>query len=168
MLTIEDLENLYEELKRDLFRSVAGIIGYEPDDVNDVIQNAFVKLIKKIQEDGGIPSDRPRGYIFVTVQNEALSFVRQKGAEHRALQKLVSNRVVSSRQVHLENAKLLADILADVESLPGATLECRTFFRARFVHGMKSVDIARKYRKSVATVNRRIKYVLDQLRRKYA
>jgi len=71
---------LYQRYGPALFRKAARLLGNEAD-AQDVVQGLFVEMIRKGQMEGDLP------YLYRSVTNRCLNFLRDTGNRDRLLQK---------------------------------------------------------------------------------
>jgi len=156
----------YAELVRahqDLAKRVAYLVLRNHADVDDVVQEAFVKAYRAL---GHFREGSPfRPWVLQIVRNEALNRRRSTG-RHETLTLRVATDTASGDAAPSPEAVVLAEerrtrLLEAVEVLPeklGHVIECR------FLLGLSEAETASTLRIAVGTVKSRTRRGLDRLR----
>lgn len=166
-LTVEELEQIFEEIGDDLFRYLKALCR-NPDDASDLLQTIFVKFIEQVKK-GRILSDTSHHYLRRMARNEFTEFMRRKRempldtevqvADDGAEVGETVEREETSRQIRL----ILMESLAD----PGLPDDVAEILRLRLEEGAEFADICERLNKSRSTVYRLMQNGLDFLAREF-
>jgi RNA polymerase sigma factor (sigma-70 family) len=123
-------------------------------DVDDVIQEAYMKVLKAREMDS---VNAPKAFLFATARNLALNVVRYAKVRGEDIATNIDDcEIVDERAgVHETVARNqeLEVLTKAIQSLPD---RCRQIFTLRKVYGMSQRDIAKKLNLSARTVNAQI------------
>lgn len=178
MKTTEGLSEtvLYKRMKEGdhtafeiIFRSYyAGLVVFsnqflqDRDAAEELVQGFFVTLWEKrrqINENAAV-----RSYLFTSIRNRSLNYLRHKSVEKDVLEKL--EELASSHPVFYENVYLRKElrirILESIEALPPRAREVFIMSRNQ---GMSNDEIADKLQISKRTVEKHISQALKALRK---
>lgn len=167
-LTVEELEQVFEEIGDDLFRYLKALCR-NPDDASDLLQTVFVKFIEQVKK-GRILKETSHHYLRRMARNEFTEFMRRRrevatldvegrvASEGDAVGETVE-REETARQIRL----ILMESLAD-PGLPGDVAE---ILRLRLEEGVELADICDRVNKSRSTVYRLMQSGLDFLAREF-
>jgi RNA polymerase sigma factor (sigma-70 family) len=125
----------------------------EQHDVDDLVQDVFVRLVRKVQADG---SQIVAGYVFQTAQSVLNDWLRKRqvrqSAAHEQIEAELSNLEDDATPERvLVGKQSLASATAAVLELPEVT---RTIFLLRRLEGMRYADIAKRLQMSVSTIEK--------------
>jgi RNA polymerase sigma-70 factor (ECF subfamily) len=125
----------------------------EQHDIDDLVQDVFVRLVRKVQADG---SQIVAGYVFQTAQSVLNDWlrkrqVRQSAAHEQIEAELPNLEDESTPERDLAGKQSLASATAAVLELPEVT---RTIFLLRRLEGMRYADIAKRLRMPMSTVEK--------------
>jgi RNA polymerase sigma-70 factor (ECF subfamily) len=155
MTNRKDISHLYLKLRSSLARAVVGIVP--PKEVEDIVQEAYVRVCQ-IDKKGGIRT--PKSYLFKTVRNLALDYVKR--SESRLSDSMDTDIEFESR----ENVALADSTFEQVASNEEFALLCeavrllpvqaRRAFVLKKVYGYSQGEIAREMHLSENTVEKHI------------
>ncbi|MCG8526167.1 MAG: RNA polymerase sigma factor [Opitutales bacterium] len=119
-------------------------------DVDDVIQEAYSRIIKAYQSG---PIVNPRAYLFVTARNIVLNRIRhyqyEKPAGYAELDPLSVVDEVTDPLASLSKAEEIELLISAIESLPK---RCRKVLTLRKIYGLSQREVAKHLGISVNTV----------------
>lgn len=145
----------------------AGLVMYSTQFTSDrieaeeVVQKFFVRLWQKRQQI--IPSDSFKNYLFSSVKNGSLNFLKHKKIEEkyiRQLTKLSDTHLVYDPDLYIAS-ELQEKIKKTIELLPE---KCREIFILSRMRGKKNEEIAIELKISKRTVETQISKALKVLR----
>lgn len=130
-------------------------------EAEEIVQNFFVRFWQKRQQI--IPADSLKGYLFLSVKNGSLNYLKHKKVEEKYIRKMaeLSNEhlaydpdlyIASELQLRVKNA---------IDLLPG---KCREIFIMSRIKGIKNEEIAAELNISKRTVETHISNALKVLR----
>ncbi len=125
----------------------------EQHDIEDLVQDVFVRLVRKVQADG---SQIVAGYVFQTAQSVLNDWlrkrqVRQSSAHEQIEVELPNLEDDATPERDLAGKQSLASATAAVLELPEVT---RTIFLLRRLEGMRYADIAKRLQMPMSTVEK--------------
>jgi RNA polymerase sigma-70 factor, ECF subfamily len=150
----------FESLFKSLFKPLCGFaVRYitDRDDARGIVHEAFVSLWEKF--DQLPPNSNYRSYLYTTVRNKALNYIRDK-KKHVILEN-VNERDVAQHENHMETMELEKKISLAMEALPE---KCREVFELNRIEGLKYAEIASKMQISIKTVEAQMSKALSILR----
>ena len=151
----EWFDELVEETRDGLTRFVGRIVS-TPDDVQGVLQEAYLKAFVTLQKhrDGG---HTPTALLYTTARNIAISRLRhQKVVRQQAAAIAVGEELRTDRPTTEENVtqgQRLNSLLLVVNQLPP---KCRDVFVLRWIYGMSQRAIGEQLGISVSTVEKHL------------
>lgn len=120
------------------------------NDVDDVIQEAYTRIIKAYQSG---PIANPRAYLFVTARNIVLNRIRhyryEKPAGYRELDPMTVVDEVIDPLASLSKSEEIELLIRAIESLPK---KCRKVLTLRKIYGLSQREVADHLGISVSTV----------------
>jgi RNA polymerase sigma-70 factor (ECF subfamily) len=154
----------YGELVRahqGIARRVAYLVLRRHDEVDDVVQEAFVKAYRALNRFRPNADFRPT--LLRIVRNEALNRRRSQGRRDRLALKVAnaSGGAAPSPEAMVLEAAQRNEILRAVNSLP---VSLREVVECRFFLGMSEADTARLLRVPAGTVKSRTSRAMNRLR----
>lgn len=105
----------YETHHRDLLAFARALVR-DPEAAEDVVGDAFVRLIKEVHA-GRTPSET-RGWLYRVVANLVVSRGRRLRTATRYLSRLVDRRVAESPELAMTRSEVRADLLDALAALP--------------------------------------------------
>jgi len=142
---------------------VERIIGSAPD-AQDIVADSFIKLLEHRTRFKNM--DNVRAFLYRCSRNAAINF-NVANTRHRAAHEQIGylNRADEGREHWLDNeqirAELLGAIYGEIEELPG---KCREIFKAIFIEGLSTEEIAGRMGIAVQTVRTQKARALGLLR----
>lgn len=153
------VERAFMEIRL-LLRSVLARIITNPDDVDDLLQETYIKAVNG---EKATAISNPKGYLVVVARNLALSELSRRSKQiFESIEDARSLELISdeaSSEEHLIGKQKLEIFNAAVASLPP---QCRRAFLLCKVFGLSYKDIARAMNISVSTVE---KHMITALKR---
>lgn len=149
--------------------SYAGLVYFafnmlrDKADAEDIVQDAFVKYWNCQNEIG---DDLPaiKGYLYTTVRNACLNFLRHKAVARKYEDELTAVEADEKIAIHsIIRAEVLSEIHNAIESLPSA---CRQISRMSFLEEKKNQEIADELGLSINTVKTQKQRAMHMLREK--
>ena len=131
------------------------------DEAEEIVQKFFVRLWQKRQQI--ILSDSLKGYLFSSVKNGSLNFLKHKKIEEkyiRKLTKLSDSHLVYDSDLYIAS-ELQEKIRCSIDLLPE---RCREIFILSRMRGKKNEEIATELNISKRTVETQISNALKILR----
>jgi RNA polymerase sigma-70 factor, ECF subfamily len=130
-------------------------------DAEEIVQDFFVRFWQKHQQI--LLTDSLKGYLFLSVKNSCLNYLKHKKVEERYIQKMVE---LSSRHIAYDPDLYLASELQEkvknaIDLLPE---KCREIFIMSRIQGLKNEEIATNLNISKRTVETQISKALKVLR----
>jgi RNA polymerase sigma-70 factor (ECF subfamily) len=150
----------FEGLFKSLFKPLCGFaFRYiaDRDDARGIVHEAFVSLWEKF--DQLPPNSNYRSYLYTTVRNKALNYIRDK--KNHVMLENVNERDVAQHENHMETMELEKKISLAMEALPE---KCREVFELNRIEGLKYAEIASKMQISIKTVEAQMSKALSVLR----
>ena len=133
----------------------------DQDEAEEIVQDFFVRLWQKHQQ--LIPGDSLKNYLFSSVRNSSLNFLKHKKIEEKYLKELAdlsSHHLAYDPDLYVLS-ELQEKIKSSIESLPD---QCRKIFVMNRIQGMKNEEIALELNISKRTVETQISKALKALR----
>jgi RNA polymerase sigma-70 factor (ECF subfamily) len=130
-------------------------------EAEEIVQDFFVRFWQKHRRI--IPSDSLKGYMFSSVKNGSLNFLKHKKVEEKYIQKISDisdNNLLYDPDLYVVS-ELQKKIKDSIELLPE---KCREIFILSRLHGMKNEEIAADLNISKRTVETQISKALKILR----
>jgi RNA polymerase sigma-70 factor (ECF subfamily) len=154
----------YGELVRahqDIARRVAYLVLRRHNDVDDVVQVAFVKAFQALNRFRRGSDFRP--WILRIVRNEALNQARSSGRRDRLALKVASasGGAAPSPEAMVTEAERRDELMTAVEALPRGL---RDVVECRFLLGLSEAATARLLQIPAGTVKSRTSRAMDRLR----
>jgi len=130
-------------------------------DAEEIVQDFFVRFWQKHQQI--LLTDSLKGYLFLSVKNSCLNYLKHKKVEERYIQKMAE---LSSRHIAYDPDLYLASELQEkvknaIDLLPE---KCREIFIMSRIQGLKNEEIATNLNISKRTVETQISKALKVLR----
>ena len=148
-------DELVEETQEGLARYVRRIVS-SPDDVQGVLQEAYLKVFVALQKDRAT-GHQPSALLYTTARNIAISRLRhQKVVKAQAAAIAVGEELRADRPTAEQNvskSQRLNSLLLVVNQLPP---KCRDVFVLRWVHGLSQRSIGERLGISVSTVEKHL------------
>lgn len=144
-----NVDSIYRRLRRSMMRYVARYFR-RPQDIEDVVQEAFVRVIEAQQARGARVND---AYFYRTARNLALN--RLARSEHRltdTVGDLLEQTVIlegPTLEEQFESSERFELFCRAVRQLP---IKCRRVFILRRIYGLSHKEIAERMGISVKTV----------------
>lgn len=130
-------------------------------EAEEIVQNFFVRFWQRHQQI--IPSDSLKSYLFLSVKNGSLNFLKHKKIEEkyiRSMTELSNNHLVYDPDLYIAS-ELQEKIKNAIDLLPE---KCREIFIMSRMRGMKNEEIAVELNLSKRTVETQISKALKVLR----
>jgi RNA polymerase sigma factor (sigma-70 family) len=151
----ESIQSIFMGMRGSLARAVMGLVP--PREVEDIVQETYVRVcqIKR-------PEDirQPRSYLFRTARNLALDYLKRwdnkltDGMDEQAIENLIDHsRGDDSTFDQIASNEEFALFCEAVRHLP---VKCRRVFVMKKVYGYSQIEIARKLKISMGTVEKHI------------
>lgn len=144
-----DYESIYSEIRSSLMR-FAGRYFKRPHDVEDVVQEAFVKVLEATKSRS---IDTPKSYIYQTAKNLALKEISKNVNKLTDLVGDFAEEDISlygpSLEQEYESREQLSLVLEAVRELPP---KCQRAFVLKRIYGYSQKEIAEEMGISVNTV----------------
>lgn len=161
-------EAAYGELVRahqDIARRVAYLVLRRHNDVDDVVQMAFVKAFRALNRFRSGSDFRP--WILRIVRNEALNQARSSGRRDRLALKVASasGGAAPSPEAMVVEAERREELLTALEELPKSL---RDVVECRFLLGLSEATTAGLLQIPTGTVKSRTSRAMDRLRNSLA
>ena len=133
---------------------------HDQDEARSIVQQVFVDLW--IKRDKLVIQQSLKAYLFTTVKNYALDYLKHKVVETKYLREVQPELVTSDRDL-IEEAELNARINSAIEALPE---KCREIFLLCRFEELRYSEIAQKLGISIKTVEMQMGIALKKLRSK--
>lgn len=130
----------------------------DPDAAEDVVQECFAMLWEKISS--GNPVANRRAYLYMSVRNRCLDFLRRSGLKTEELKPSDANGFIDDDDAQ-ERAGIEARLWTAIDSLPE---KCREVFLLSKRDGLKYEEIAEELGISENTVRNQISKALKILK----
>ena len=130
-------------------------------EAEEIVQNFFVRFWQRHQQI--IPSDSLKSYLFLSVKNGSLNFLKHKKIEEkyiRSMTELSNNHLVYDPDLYIAS-ELQEKIKNAIDLLPE---KCREIFIMSRMRGLKNEEIATELNLSKRTVETQISNALKVLR----
>lgn len=130
-------------------------------EAEEIVQDFFVRFWQRHQQI--IPSDSLKSYLFLSVKNGSLNFLKHKKIEEkyiRSMTELSSNHLVYDPDLYIAS-ELQVKIKNAIDLLPE---KCREIFIMSRMRGLKNEEIATELNLSKRTVETQISKALKVLR----
>ena len=75
------VEQLYYEYRNDMFYTAIGILKNK-EQAEDIVQFAFLRIMKYIEKINSLPSEEVRGYIIYIIKNLSIDYIRKQKREN--------------------------------------------------------------------------------------
>lgn len=166
-----DLPKLVDEYQTPLMRYVTRLIGYPLDDVEDVVQDTFLRLHKQVTEQGPDSIANLKTWLFRVAHNKAMD-VGRKRSRRKASRDQVVQEAVDTQKADA-SPQDLADVLAQrearekaMEELDNLPDELREVVVLKIMEGMSMRQIAAVLDMSASNVCYRFNQALAELARR--
>lgn len=114
----------------------------------DIVQNAFIKIWGKEADFSNEMACK--GFLYTTIRNAALNFIRHKKVEDKYLEAQEINPVEETKILNsIIRAEVVGEIFRALESLPEG---CKKVFKMSYLEELKNQEIADKLQLSINTV----------------
>jgi len=133
---------------------------HDQDESRSLVQQVFVDLW--IKRNKLVIQQSPKSYLFTTVRNYALDYLKHKVVETKYLRKVQPDSVSIDSDL-IEEAELNARINSAIEALPA---KCREIFTLCRFEELRYSEIAQKLGISIKTVEMQMGIALKKLRSK--
>ena len=150
----KDIDKLYRQYYRPMCLYATHYLGNRSS-VEDVVQEAFVSLLGKLDSDSTIKS--PLAYLSTTVRNSCLDILRRENKQKETS----FQDILSDDEAILESAFDEAKLWNAIDSLPEGR---RKMFLMHKRDGLKHSEIAKTLGVSEGTVKNQISRALKTLR----
>lgn len=153
-------EALYREYFVQLFRFCFSII-HQKESAEEIVNDIFVKLWENRNRESSI--DNPRLYLYVSVKNRALNYLRDNAGVHTVEISERCDEYIrfdTNPETILLNAEGLRQIRAAIAELPP---RCKLIFSLIKEDGLKYKDVARLLDLSVKTVEAQLAIALRKI-----
>ncbi len=130
-------------------------------EAEEIVQNFFVRFWQKHQQI--IPSDSLKNYLFLSVKNGSLNYLKHKRVEEkyiRSMSELSNQHLIFEPDVYVET-ELQEKIKNAIDLLPE---KCREIFIMSRIRGLKNEEIATELNLSKRTVETQISKALKVMR----
>jgi len=130
-------------------------------EAEEIVQDFFVRFWQRHQQI--IPSDSLKSYLFLSVKNGSLNFLKHKKIEEkyiRSMTELSNNHLVYDPDLYIAS-ELQEKIKKSIDLLPE---KCREIFIMSRMRGLKNEEIAAELNLSKRTVETQISKALKVLR----
>lgn len=154
-MTLREFEIVFNKLYVPLGMYVLRIVD-DIDDAEDIVQDVFVEIWERIRL--GAEIDNMKSYLYMSVRNKALCFVKSK---HTAMsfEDLDSSEEVSDEDI--DTSERDARIWTAIDRLPD---RCREIFLMSKRDGLSNEEIAEDLNLSIQTVKNQITKAFRSLR----
>lgn len=151
----DSIQNIFLGLRSSLARAVMGLVP--PREVEDIVQETYVRVcqIKRPQD-----IRQPRSYLFRTARNLALDYLKRSdtkltdGMDEQDMDSLIDHsKGDDSTFEQVASNEEFALFCEAVRHLP---VKCRRVFVMKKVYGYSQIEIARKLKISIGTVEKHI------------
>lgn len=150
ILESDEERNLFTELYNQYGNTMLQVAErYFPKDMyaaEDVVQNAWIRIVEHFQKIQAVPSKKRGAYIVVIVKNEAITELRKRKPELQFDENLVKE------YIDLENDSTMS-IIDTIRAMPDIY---RTVLEMRFVEERSTKEIAKALSLKETTVDVRI------------
>ncbi|MDP3915855.1 MAG: RNA polymerase sigma-70 factor [Bacteroidota bacterium] len=130
-------------------------------EAEEIVQDFFVRFWQRHQQI--VPSDSLKSYLFLSVKNGSLNFLKHKKIEEkyiRSMTELSNNHLVYDPDLYIAS-ELQEKIKKSIDLLPE---KCREIFIMSRMRGLKNEEIAAELNLSKRTVETQISKALKVLR----
>lgn len=130
-------------------------------EAEEIVQNFFVRFWQKHQQI--IPSDSLKNYLFLSVKNGSLNYLKHKRVEEkyiRSMSELSNQHLIFEPDMYVET-ELQEKIKNAIDLLPE---KCREIFIMSRIRGLKNEEIATELNISKRTVETQISKALKVMR----
>jgi RNA polymerase sigma-70 factor (family 1) len=155
-------EALYRLYFIRLFRFCFSII-HQKESAEEIVNDVFLKLWEKQRRDREPAIDNPRLYLYVSVKNRSLNYLRDNaGVQPVEISERCDQyiRFDTNPETILLDAEGLRQIRAAIDELPP---RCKLIFSLIKEDGLKYKDVARLLDLSVKTVEAQLKIALRKI-----
>src|SRR5210317_319593 len=129
-------------------------------DVDDVIQDAYTRLLKA-KESGTIVN--PRAYLFICARNIALNRIRHMSYERpKGAVQVDSSQIHDELRIPSDNAVISDDIEILIKAIQSLPKRCRQVVTLRRLYGYTQKEVAKKLGISEGTVEKQGKIGLKK------
>lgn len=124
LLTIQDenlrnrLEEIYIRYKKDAYWIAVKIL-HDKFEAEDVVHEAIIKISSIIEKDEGLDCNKIKGLIVIIVRNLSINIYNRRkkivtSTYDGSFENLADNLNLNEEIIQLEQAKLIADLLAEI------------------------------------------------------
>lgn len=131
-------EDIYNKYKKMMFWIASQILTDERD-IDEVVQDSFIKIIKNLDKIEKINSKKTKSFISIIVKNTAIDVYR-KGLSNRVEVELEDNLIFPSDKLEEIETEGLNDIEIAIMKLPGIYKE---LFLLKYSHELENYEIAK-------------------------
>ncbi|MBQ8514050.1 MAG: sigma-70 family RNA polymerase sigma factor [Ruminococcus sp.] len=126
------IERLYELYEQPMYR-IAYAILHHVQQSEDAVHDAFVKIMRNLQQIDDISSPETKRYIVQIIRNTAINQYRKNAADARRFTELDDtaaqipdeNNEVQQRLIHMEQSEIAEDILSGLSPSEREILQLR-------------------------------------------
>lgn len=131
-------EDIYNKYKKMMFWIASQILTDERD-IDEVVQDSFIKIIKNLDKIEKINSKKTKSFISIIVKNTAIDVYR-KGLSNRVEVELEDNLIFPSDKLEEIETEGLNDIEIAIMKLPEIYKE---LFLLKYSHELENYEIAK-------------------------
>ncbi len=160
-----DLEKIVDRFETPLLRYVGGILGPKSEEVQDVVQESFLRLHREFARGGPERIANVPGWLYHVAHNLAVNAGKRKEVERRAVDSLATEEVDEKKNALdlLLRRTAGAKAMAELQELAA---EQRQVVLLKVVHGLTLKEIAEITGTPIGTVDYRLHQGLRELARR--
>ena len=160
-----DFPAIVARFETPLLRYVGKMFGPQTDQAEDIVQEAFLRLIQRQRDDGHESIQNLNAWLFRVTHNLTMDALRKKSRQ--AIQDAADPDTSRSQDTdslgELEHKELCQRAVAELHRLPDEQKEALLL---RIMHGMKFREISETTETSIANVAYRVNSGLKELTRR--
>ena len=163
VLTVGDLEPLYQTHKEEVLRYLASLT-HDLDEAHDLFQAVFMRLISQVEE-GKVRAETARAYIFRIAHNLFVDTYRRRQSEVKAFER---HAEISPAYDELKPVRMgIQDAFLDLAESGELTARQQDVLRLRFLAMREVEDIARHLDIGNHTVYREIRAIVTAAQNRF-
>ena len=168
---IIDLNDVVRQYESALLRYVAQLIGSSSDDVEDVVQDAFIKLHNQVSKHGNDSVKHMSSWLFRVAHNLAMDAGRRRSRRARLQEKVTVDPVINPVETakdnepsqELEQREACNLAMSELQQLPE---EQKSVLLLKIIQGFTLREISEVTGLKIGTVNYRLTQGLRELSRR--
>ena len=170
-MSLESLSDLYQSESAKLRRHLTRKLG-APEDADDVVQDAYIRMIERMQDDTSLRS--PRAFLFTVASNLAIDSIRRQQRERRFVDRSDHADSVPEgghvdracpRRTPVEEVDARQRLSFVIDSLDALPRKCRTAFLMHKCMELSYAEVAAELAVSVSMVEKYMSQALCHVRR---